>query len=325
MKWSFSTLVGQDAAIGRLRNERKKNRVSHAYLFEGVPGTGRQSMARGYAGEILCLSGTACGECRPCRLLDRGVHPDVLELPREPRELRLARMVERSGPVDVEHEPLLSFLHLKPVEGDRRVVIIPDAERLRSEAANAFLKTLEEPPGQALLLLTTSARDRLLPTIVSRCRREATLPLSEAVVTKLVVERAGVDEASAFSAARAAEGSLGLALRLVEGETLATWRWLDEEAFQETTVGGAERLVTGWLERMGRGKDSGEKRSIATELLDLSALSIRRRMRSGLPAVAGAAALEVLWTAGEQILLNVKPELAMSAAAMETMAALRRA
>ncbi len=255
--------------------------------------------------------------------------PYYLELPREGAELRIGRFVEREGATEtVEHQPLLPFLRLRPVEGKGRVAVIPDAERLRAEAANAFLKTLEEPPGQTLLLLTVNARDRLPATVASRCRRVLVRPLPGDVLAREIAARGIAPEEEAQALAVTAEGSLGLAERLAGEETPAFWRWLLEEAFAKPGAGAAEALADALAGYAGAGAGTGGtesagKRANALAALDLAALALRRKMREGAEGERVANALDALWTAGERIALNVKPEAALLSASFAVMAALR--
>ncbi len=201
--------------------------------------------------------------------------------------------------------------------------MIPDAERMRTETANAFLKTLEEPPGQTLLLLTTGARDRLPATIVSRCRRMNVRPLPLDALAREIVARGIAEGAEAGELAVTAEGSLGLAEQLAGGEALVLWRWLAEEAFARPGPAAAEALADRLSGYGGAGGDSAGKRKNALQGLDLAALALRRRLREGLSPERGETALAALWTAGERIALNVKPELALLSASFAVMAALR--
>ena len=328
MAWSLADMLGQEETLVRLDREFAAGRMAHAYMLEGAAGTGKTTMARGMAARLLCLSpgrlGYACGECRHCILLAHGTHPDYLELPREPAELRIGRFAERSGGTEnIDHQPLLPFLRLKPVEGKWRVAIVPDAERMRQEAANAFLKTLEEPPGQTLIVLTVNARDRLPATVASRCRRIGVRPLpAETICGELEVRGVASGE-DAQELALAAEGSLGTALRLSSGEVLEFWRWLESEAFASPGAASAQRLADVWLEYGSDSGDNAGKRQNALAALDITALALRRCLRSGLDPEKGATALGVLWTAADQITRNVRPDIVLLSAAFEAMAALR--
>jgi DNA polymerase-3 subunit delta' len=307
----FSKIVGQEEAVRELREERERNRLSHAYLFEGVEGTGRLTLARAFASVILgsdCLA-----------------HPDYLELPRDVQLLKIRRFVTREGSdtEKIEHAPVLDFLHLKPAKAARRVAVIPDAERMNEAAANTFLKTLEEPPGDALLLLTCSARDRLLGTIVSRCRRVRVRPLGQEQILSALAARNLPEETDLKTISTICEGSLGLALKLASGEAVEEWHWVNG-SLGDLTPEGAVKLADGMLKRVAAaGGDSQEKRQAAVRLLDLTALALRRKLRQGYSPRAAAAALQALWDAGEQIAANVRLELALHSAALEITAALR--
>ncbi len=325
----FHDLIGQEQALSELRADLARGRLNHAYLFEGRHGTGRYTLARALARRLLCQEPGAdsCGACHACKLFAQQTHPDYLEVPREAPRLRIGRFVERrheANKEDVDHPPVLEFLHLRPALAARRVCLIPDAERMQAEAANAFLKTLEEPPGGSIVLLTTAARDRLPATVVSRCRRVAVAPLPEARITEVLCARNAVDTHDAATLAAMAEGSLGAALALSEEEALARWHWL-EDALGELTPVGAVRLGEGMRDALHDAGNAQEKRERAADLLDLLALQLRRRLRRGGAATALARALGALWQSGEQLAANVRPELVLHTAALETVAALRRA
>lgn len=328
MAWSLTDALGQEEAVSRLNREISAGRLAHAYMLEGARGLGKLTLARGMAGRMFCLNpgadGGACGVCRPCILLAHGNHPDYLELPREPAELRIGRFLERSGGSEsVEHQPLLPFLRLKPVEGGWRMAVVPDAERMRPESANAFLKTLEEPPGQTLIILTVGARDRLPATIASRCRRMGLRPLPTDILAAELEQRGAAAGSDAMELAITAEGSLGTALGLTQGGVLEFWRWLEDEAFASPGAAGAQRLADVWTSFGGGGGDNAGKRKSALDALDLTALAVRRRLRNGLDSEKGAQALAALWTAADQVVRNVRPDLVLLSAAFEVMAALK--
>lgn len=328
MPWSFADVIGQEANIDRLNREIFSGRLAHAYMFEGSGGTGKLTLAHGLAGRLFCANpgagGAACQTCRPCLMLAHGTHPDYLELPREQAELRLGRFVERTVSTEnVEHQPLLPFLRLKSNEGGIRVAVIPDAERMRTEAANAFLKTLEEPPGQTLIILTVGARDRLPATITSRCRRLGMRPLDAGTLAGELERRGAAAGDDARELALTAEGSLGAALSLAGGETLEFWRWLDGEAFASPGAASAQDLADAMIAYGGASGDNAGKRKSALAALDLTALALRRLLRKGTDPDKVARALGTLWTAADQIVKNVRPDLVLLSAAFEVMSALR--
>ncbi|MDR1534175.1 MAG: DNA polymerase III subunit [Planctomycetota bacterium] len=328
MPWSFADLLGQEEIVRTLNREFELGRLASAYLLEGREGTGKLTLARGMAARLFCANpgpgGAACGNCRACGLLGRGNHPDYLELPREPAELRLGRFLERPGGEEIDHQPLLPFLRLKPVEGGWRAAVIPAAERLRTESANALLKTLEEPPGKTLILLTVDFRDGLPPTIASRCRRLATRPLPTETIRAELAARGVARGEAAAELAGMAEGSLGKALALAGDKTGALWRWLEGEAFARTGPQAAKRLADAWRAYGEDGRDAGKRRQNALAALELTAAALRRRLRREANPEGDAEALAALWRAGERIVLNVNPDVVLLSAAFEIMAALGR-
>lgn len=328
LNYSFRGLVGQVASANELRHSFAANRLNHSYLLEGLVGCGKMTLARALAGRFLChnpgADSDACGNCQSCKMLQQSSHPDYLELPREPRELRIRRFVERDGGTEeISHPPVLTFMRLKPMLQHGKVCIIPEAERMNQEAANAFLKTLEEPPAGSLIILTSAARDRVLGTIVSRCRRVGLAPLAEDEIAQELIRR-GEPADRARMLAALAEGSLGQALTATGGEAAADWEWIDA-VLADNTPAQAVKLGEELSERVRAGKDGESRRLEALRLFDLIALYIRRKLREGLSPRAAAAALLALWEGGERLAANVRPELVLYTASLEIMAALKRA
>lgn len=164
-KWrpsSFSDLVGQDHVTSTLRQSIKQQRVSHAYLFCGPRGTGKTTTARILAKVANCLSpqdGEPCNSCRVCQSINQGRFMDIIEL-----DAASNRGID-------EIRAIREKVNFSPAEGRRKVYIIDEAHMLTDQAANAFLKTLEEPPAHVIFILCTTEAHKIPPTIVSRCQR----------------------------------------------------------------------------------------------------------------------------------------------------------
>ncbi|MGQ9512851.1 DNA polymerase III subunit delta' [Thermodesulfitimonas sp.] len=200
----YAEIRGQDAAVKRLQAAVRTGRIAPAYLFTGPAGVGKYMTAQAFAGALLCaapVDGAACGECRFCRLFSRSGHPDFHAV---------AAGEATIGVDQIRH--LVAAVGRKPFHR-RHVVAIDAAERATLEAQNAFLKTLEEAPGEVVFILVTAYPEALLPTVVSRCREVRFRQLSPAVVAGLLEAR-GVPAAEAGLLARLSGGSLGRALRL---------------------------------------------------------------------------------------------------------------
>ena len=218
----FSDVQHQDRALSIVRRALASGRMHHAYLFEGPEGVGKELSARALAAGLLCEApdrvpeADACGECRACRLFAVGNHPDYHLIDRALHKRHPDKTI-RSGKglflvVDVVRHFLIEPASNSPSLGRRRVFLIRDAERMNEGAQNALLKTLEEPLGDACLILVTSSAERLLPTIRSRCQRVPFDLLPPDYVEEQLQALAEVEPATARTLAALAQGRLGAAL-----------------------------------------------------------------------------------------------------------------
>ena len=190
-----------------LQRSIAQGRVGHAYLFSGLAGIGKKTLALAFAQTLNCeRSGEtkdACGQCPPCRKMISGSHPDVLQVSTERQFLRIDDVRE-----------IRNQMTFRPLDGRLRIVIIDDADKMKEPAANALLKTLEEPTSSNILILI-SARPYWLPqTILSRCRHLRFNPLSAGLVEKYLVERAQMTGDQASLLANLSGGSIAKALDL---------------------------------------------------------------------------------------------------------------
>lgn len=177
-------IVGQDRALHILEKTIERGRIPSSYLFAGESGVGKKFAALNLAKALNCLTARehdgfidACDECTSCGKIDKGLHPDVLEISPESGQIKIEEIR------DIDN--LLAF---KAFEGKYKVVIVDNADTMNQFAANAFLKTLEEPPENSLLILVSSNPDRLPDTVRSRCSRINFTPLSYDA-SKIVIEK----------------------------------------------------------------------------------------------------------------------------------------
>ncbi|NJD55545.1 MAG: DNA polymerase III subunit delta' [Nitrospirae bacterium] len=220
---ALKDIIGQEKAVAILLGILKRKRIASAYLFSGETGIGKKTTALNFAKAVNCLntgseadtspenllppagqaSGVAsldaCDMCESCRKIDSGSHPDVVLISPEERLIKTdeIRSVEEA----------LSF---RPYEGRKKVVIVDDADTMNQQAANTFLKTLEEPPEDSLIILISSRTDRLLPTIRSRCSAIVFHPLSLDSCRRILQGKIGDDDME--QAVRLSLGRPGLAL-----------------------------------------------------------------------------------------------------------------
>ena len=208
MLWN---LIGHAWAVEILKRDLALDRVRHAYLFTGPEGVGKRALVAEFARALLCSSTDApCGQCRHCALATKDTHPDLLTVAPEISGKRVRAEKIKIEPV----RQLIYDLSLKPVEAKRRVARLLRFDAANVEAMNAFLKTLEEPPGNAVILLTAELADDLLPTIVSRCEVVALRPLPLETVRDALITQWLVPADHADLLAHLSGGRLGWAVRM---------------------------------------------------------------------------------------------------------------
>ncbi|MEX0716220.1 MAG: DNA polymerase III subunit delta' [Planctomycetaceae bacterium] len=218
----WENIRGHADRVAMFRRSLARGRMSHAYLFTGPAGCGKRLFAKTLAQCLFCerfadSELSACGECSGCRMMRAGTHPDfhVVSRLRDKKELLIAQFI---GEDDSRgRQGLCHDLSLRPMASDRRFAVIDDADHMRMEAANALLKTLEEPPERAVIVLVAENVDALLPTIRSRCQLVRFAPLADADAAELLLELEWVtDREEARSIAALCEGSLAMAEQLLE-------------------------------------------------------------------------------------------------------------
>lgn len=208
---TLASIVGHQKQTSLLRRAVASERIGGAYLFAGAPGLGKKTVATAFAAALNCETkgDDACGRCPSCdKVADRN-HPDVTFVRPDGATLRVAQIRE-----------LQRQISLRPHEGRYKVFVVTDAAKMRPEAANALLKTLEEPPGDGVLILTTGSVDALLPTIRSRSQELRFLPVTVQDAVDALVAR-GVAEDRAKALAVHARGRFGVALRALGEEAPA--------------------------------------------------------------------------------------------------------
>lgn len=211
---ALSTVVGHAPVIALLRQAVARDRVPQSLLFAGPDGVGKRAVAVALAQAVNCPVRMAsngddgCGKCPTCLRIGRSQHTDVVLVDRgDDAVIKLKVLRER----------VLDVIGYRPFEARKRVFIII-ADDLRDEAQDALLKTLEEPPASAILILISAYPDTLSQTVQSRCRRLRFGPLSEKDVARVLVERANVDRGAVQALAASAGGSVSRALAEKEGD-----------------------------------------------------------------------------------------------------------
>jgi DNA polymerase-3 subunit delta' len=258
---SWDRIRGQDAARQTLLSAIERGRLGQAYLFVGPEGVGKRLFARELAKAFLCekppAAMTACDACPACAQVEAESHPDLLFLrtPEGKHELPVAAMRE-----------FCAHLALKPTRGPRKIGIVEDADDFNEESANSFLKTLEEPPPGALLLLIGTGTDRQLPTIQSRCQIVRFAPLSNADISAILAAHGIDDPLKRDRLARLGAGSAARALALNDDSI-----WQVRQKLVEGLTGprpSFQPLAEAWAEfHEDVGKDKGAEQRMRASLV----------------------------------------------------------
>ena len=275
---------GHDEVVEQFRRTLAAGRLASTYLFVGPEGVGKRTFALQLAQCVLCTENDPaelmpCGQCESCRLAAAGNHPDldVVSLPAGKRRLAIHQFVgERDSR---NQEGLCHSIALRPMLGRRRVAIIDDADWFTIESANCLLKTLEEPPPGALLILIATSRSRQLPTILSRAQVVRFKPLPVEVVRDLAL--AGGFAADAAEATRLAERSGGSITRARELADAALWEMRDRLAREWGAVDIDPARLIRELEQFvnDAGKEADARRQRFRQLLSLVVEILTEQLR----------------------------------------------
>ncbi len=242
-------IVGHDWAVEMLRQHVQHDALRHAYLITGPAGLGRRSLAVRLAQAIQCQSpsapGVPCRTCRVCKQIEAGQHIDLM----------VTQAEAEGGTLKVEQvREVTKFLSLKPYQSPFKIVIFLRFEEANANAQNALLKTLEEAPAHALILLTADNAEQLLPTIVSRCEVLRLRPMQAEAVTEFLISK-GVEAEQARLLGHLSGGRPGYALRLAADEKALTFRREKLDDLQEL-LRASRRTRFAYAEKLAKEKDA---------------------------------------------------------------------
>ena len=208
---TFKDVVGHKDIINYIRNAVREDKVSHAYILNGERGAGKKMLANLFAATLLCEKGgpDPCNECHSCRQAESGNHPDIIKVTHEK---------PNSISVDDIREQVNNTIMIKPYQGPYKVYIIPQADMMTPQAQNALLKTIEEPPEYAVIMLLTENAETLLPTINSRCVMLKLRNIKDTLIKKYLMETMQVPDYKADMCTAFAQGNMGRAIMLANSE-----------------------------------------------------------------------------------------------------------
>ena len=275
----WADLVGQHRAVEILRPATQGHGMTHAWLFTGPPGSGRSNVAIAFAGALQCERG-GCGECHECHMAQKGTHADIAVIRTEQLSIKVAEvrdLVRRSA--------------LAPAGRRWQILIIEDADRLTEQAANALLKTIEEPTPRTVWMLCAPTVEDVLPTIRSRCRQLTMATPTVEAVAAFLERKDRVNPALAAYAARASQGHIGRARALARDEaTRNRRREIVSQPARLTSLGACMTAATNLAEVAKEEADAITTELDAREKRDLDAtygvVERGRRPRDYPPALA---------------------------------------
>lgn len=206
----FKDIVGHEEIIKHFKSSIEQNKVAHAYIINGEADSGKKMLARTFAATLQCEGNgiSPCNACKSCNKVATGNHPDIITITHEKEGLIS---------VDEIRTQLIDDVYTKPYESKYKIYIIPDAELLNIQAQNAILKTIEEPPAYAVIMLLTSNINKLLETVRSRCIILNTKPIRERDMLTYL-KGMGLNEDKAYFCLDFAQGNLGKAIKLANNE-----------------------------------------------------------------------------------------------------------
>lgn len=234
---SFAAIKGQDKAISFLKALLKNKRMSHAYIFCGPSGVGKKIAAISFAKAMNCLAAApagegpqaaiteGCGICDSCRKIESLTHPDVFILKPEKEEKGIK--------ID-DVRALIKDIYLKPFQARRKVYIIDQAEEMKHEAANALLKTLEEPPQDSTIILIANDIKSLFHTIVSRSQVVRFDALGSDQLEDILINEHSMEKSMAHVLSKLSSGSLGEAVRYSDGGLFEKRSYIIEAAMKNS-------------------------------------------------------------------------------------------
>ena len=250
-----SGVLGHKRQLESIDRALSSGKVPHAYLFSGIGGIGKRLVAMKLAQALQCLSGKdrPCGVCKGCVKAGEGSHPDVIIIEPEGNFIKIEQVRE-----------LQKRLSYRPFEGKATVCIIEGADKFNLSSGNALLKTLEEPPSGAYLILLAENTRHVIRTIISRCQRLKFSLLSSDDISEILLKEKGISRDDALSVAFVAEGSPGKAIKFLDNFPLE-----DKEKFLNALVSfnGIDEVFS--LAEELTGKENVERLTHMLEILKL--------------------------------------------------------
>jgi DNA polymerase-3 subunit delta' len=322
-------VIGQKRAVSLLQRSLKSGAVSHAYMFIGPAHSGKMTLARDLAKALNCQGEEPpCGQCDPCRKIQESKHADV-----QVTGISSDDTGETKSKTEIGIDRIRQLQHsasLPPFEGKYKVYIIENAEMLSVEAANALLKTLEEPESRMVFILLVSDSNLLLETVVSRCQKVELVPVSLSEAEDALVKNWGVESEKAALLARLSRGRLGWAVSAALDESITEQRTeMLERMLEVIDADTEERFAYSSQLATKFGQDRGYvydrldmwldwwrdmlliKTGLGDNITNIDRIDELKKMAGGRNLSGIREFIRGIQTAGEQLRQNANPRLAL--------------
>lgn len=329
-------LYGQERLVADFRRAVVSG-PRHAYILTGPSQSGKRALATAFAKAMNCAqppdSGEFCGECNICRRIDRGVFPDVTVLDLSTQADRERTTGKNLTLTIATVRDVISQVAYRPSESRWKIIIVDDVESMQETAQEAFLKTLEEPPAYAVILLLTTDADLLLPTIRSRCVTVRMQVVNEGVIRDALAERR-VTEGDAERIAALSDGRVGWAITAASDRALLERGLADEtDTIDWVKASRYQRLLHAWMlaEEFGKDRESVFRKLLAAQRLWRAILYHRHDVagvgtlanielpRNGNASLSGLTIVRAITSVDEclaDLEANVRPRLALQTMVM---------
>ncbi|MBQ9233080.1 MAG: DNA polymerase III subunit delta' [Lachnospiraceae bacterium] len=203
---NFRDIVGHEDIIKHFKSSIEMDKVAHAYIINGEVGSGKKALARAFSKTLQCEAGGVdpCERCQSCRQAETDNHPDIIFVTHEKSVIS----------VNDIRQQVVNTIDIKPYKSRYKIYIIEESELMTTEAQNALLKTIEEPPEYGIIMLLTSNVEKLLPTVISRSIVLNIKPVRERDILDYLTKEMGLTEDKAYFCLDFAQGNLGKAIKL---------------------------------------------------------------------------------------------------------------